>query len=410
VTEIIQESQAKAGIEVADIFRAHGLAYRLKNRMPLQQHLAMHAIQICRTAKLGGHINQCDCCAHEDQSYNSCRNRNCPKCLGGAAAQWLRDRESELLPTPYFHVVMTIPDLIEAVIAHNQRIMYDILFRAVSETLLQVSADERNLCALIGFIAMLHTWGQTMFRHSHVHCVVPAGGISLDGKRWVRGNAKYLLPVDILSEVFRGKFMDYFKQACAAGEIVYSGTIEPLADSRNRQRLIDKLYNTKWVTYAKKPFGGPKQVLGYLARYTHKIAISNNRIEKLENGVVTFRYRDYRDKNKTKHMPLDAQEFIRRFLSHVLPARFVKMRYYGYMANRNRKRNIERCREQIAARGRPVAASSTSTETKNPPLPLAVPPEETIEARTCSVCGKGKMRRIREIIGTCRMRRRRQPP
>lgn len=377
----------------------------LKNRMPLEHHRVMRAIQICRTSALGGHIDQCDFCGDEKQSYNSCRNRNCPKCLGGAAAKWLRDREAELLPTPYFHTVFTVPDWIEPVIARNQRIMYNVFFRSVRETLLQVSADERNLCALIGFSAILHTWGQTMFKHSHVHCVVPAGGISLDGERWVRGNAKYLLPVEVLSEVFRGKFMDYFKQACAAGEIEYSGAIEHLKEFRIRQRLIDKLYNTTWVTYAKKPFGGPKQVLGYLARYTHKIAISNGRIEKLENGRVTFRYRDYKDRNKTKHMSLDAQEFIRRFLSHVLPSRFVKIRYYGFMANRNRKRNIERCRTLIGA-GAPHVVTVPATATDDHGATCG----DTSELTTCGKCGKGKMRRIREIVGTCRGRRCARPP
>jgi len=356
----------------------------------------MKAIEICRTEKMGGHVDRCVKCGHEKPSYNSCRNRHCPKCQGALAARWVAKREAELLPVPYFHIVFTVSDFLEAVIIRNQRITYEIFFRAASDTLLSVSEDERHLNARPGFIAMLHTWGQTLYSHTHIHCVVPAGGISTDGKRWVKGDAKFLLPVKVLSNVFRGKFLDDFKKARAEGKIEFSGSIAALSDESAWKRFIDKLYSVDWVVYAKKPFGSPQIVLKYLSRYTHKTAISNHRLERCENGRVTFRYRDYRD-GKSKLMTLDAMEFIRRFLQHVLPDGFVRMRYYGFMANRNRSANIELCRKLIGA------------SRYHEPNCVGVATAESEKRVICPKCG-GQMINVREIIGVYRIRRRGRAP
>lgn len=396
MTSLAQEER----IEIADIFRRHGESFRRTHRIPREHLQAMRAIENCRTAALGGHMQQCDRCGHEVPAYNSCRNRHCPKCLAPARRRWIRARESELLPVPYFHVVFTIPSAVEPVVIRNRRVMYGILFRAVRETLLEISADEKHLGAVPGILAVLHTWGQTLSTHTHVHCVVPAGGIALDGRIWVGGDATFLLPVRVLSEVFRGKFMDFYRAACAGGEIRFPGRIENLADETARREMNRRLYAVNWVVYAKRPFGGPAQVLSYLAQYTHRVAITNHRIEKLEGGRVTFRYKDYRD-HETKRLTLDAEEFIRRFLLHILPARFMKIRSFGFLANRGRRKKIERCRTLIREAGAEVKREEErSQERRVTETADGAPGTEWGEGpprRCCPVCHEGEMKRRRVL-------------
>jgi hypothetical protein len=340
-----------AKLEVADIFRRHGEAFRARRSTTRQQRRVMRAIEQCRTASLGGHLYKCDTCAHRVPVYNSCRNRHCPKCESLAKARWLEAREAELLPVKYFHVVFTIPDCFTALGLQNPRVFYGLMFRAVSHTLLKIAADPKHLGAEIGFFAVLHTWGQTLQPHPHLHCVVQGGGLSSGGQQWkaCRGR-KFFLPVKVLSSVFRGAFMDFLKQAFGKGKLEFHGQLESLADPREFARLLAKSCQTKWVVYAKKPFGGPEQVLNYLGRYTHRVAISNHRLLKLEDGKVTFSWRDYRDGNKTKEMPLEAEEFIRRFLLHVLPNGFQRIRYFGLMANRKRAKNLALCRRLLGVK------------------------------------------------------------
>ena len=383
-------------IEIADIFRRHGERFRRTHRLPREHLRAMRAIENCRTAALGGHIQQCDRCGHEVPAYNSCRNRHCPKCLAPARRRWIRARESELLPVPYFHVVFTIPAPIEPVVIRNRRAMYGILFRAVRETLLEISADEKHLGAVPGILAVLHTWGQTLSAHTHIHCVVPAGGMSRDGMRWVQGDSAFLLPVRVLSEVFRGKFMDFYRAACNEGVIRFPGRIAHLADEKARREMNRRLYAVNWVVYAKRPFGGPAQVLSYLAQYTHRVAITNHRIEKLENGRVTFRYKDYRD-HETKRLTLNAEEFIRRFLLHILPARFMKIRSFGFLANRDRRKKIERCRALIrGARAEVKREEERCVAEKADGISVPEYGEGPLERR-CPVCHEGEMKRRRVL-------------
>jgi hypothetical protein len=341
---------SKAALEVADIFRRHGEAFRARHPTSRQRRRVMQAIEECRTAKVGGHLYECDNCAHRIPVYNSCRNRHCPKCQSLAKAKWLEAREAELLPVKYFHVVFTVPDYLAVMALQNARVFYGLMFRAVSYTLLKIAADPRHLGADIGFFAVLHTWGQTLQPHPHLHCVVPGGGLSSDRQQWkaCRGE-KFFLPVKVLSSVFRGAFIDFLKQAYGKGKLEFHGRLASLREPREFQKLLSKSCQTDWVVYAKQPFGGPQQVLNYLGRYTHRVAISNHRLLKLEEGKVTFSWRDYRDGNTPKEMTLEAEEFIRRFLLHVLPDGFQRIRYFGLMANRGRAQNLALCRRLLGA-------------------------------------------------------------
>ncbi len=336
-------------LEVADVIGRHGEAFLQKygHWINRQQRRAMRAIVQCRTAALGGHVQECDRCAHRVVSYNSCRNRHCPKCQSLAKAKWLEARQEELLPVTYYHVVFTLPDSVAQLALQNPRVIYNLLFRAVSETLLTIAADPKHLGAKLGFFAVLHTWGQTLMLHPHLHCVVPAGGLSLDGLRWTACRPRFFLPVRVLSCLFRGLFLHHLKQAYDRGKLSFDGELEVLARPEAFDRLLNQTRNKKWVVYAKRPFGGPQQVLDYLGRYTHRVAISNHRLIGLENGRVTFSWRDYRHSATTKPMILDAVEFIRRFMLHVLPEGFQKIRYFGFMANRHRAANLHLCRRLI---------------------------------------------------------------
>ncbi|MEE9215451.1 MAG: IS91 family transposase [Thermodesulfobacteriota bacterium] len=336
------------GIEIADIFSKYGEEYRDQYHQPANLTKVMNLITCCRTAALGGHIEKCDNCGYETNAYNSCRNRHCPKCQFSAKERWLKAREGELLPVPYYHVVFTIPNELNQVVLINKRVMYNILFRAASETLMKLGKDPRHLGANIGLIAVLHTWGQNLMDHPHLHCIVPGGGLTLDGVRWKYSKkAKYrgfFIHVNVISELFKKKFLYYFKKAYRNSELKFVGKIEGLGSNKAFQKLLNELYEKKWVTYCKRPFGGSKQVLEYLGRYTHRVAISNNRIKTIANEKVVFEYKDYRD-NKSKEMALTPVEFIRRFMLHILPEGFFKIRYYGILSSRNKKAALKRCRE-----------------------------------------------------------------
>jgi hypothetical protein len=337
-------------LEVADVFRSveQGFLERLGPALSIDQRRAFQAVLRCRTAALGGHLELCDRCGHLRPVYNSCRNRHCPKCQAAARAAWLDARQEQLLPVPYFHVVFTLPHQFGPLALQNQRAVYGILFHAAAETLLEVAANPKNLGARIGLLAVLHTWGQTLSHHPHLHCVVPGGGLSLDGTSWIRSRDDFLLPLPILSAVFRGKFLDFLKRAYRSGQLVFHGRLEGLRVPAAFERLLDESVRQRWVVYAKRPFGGPEQVLKYLARYTHRVAISNHRLVSLEDGRVAFRYKDYADANRAKTMTLAAEEFTRRFLLHVLPSGFVRIRYYGLFSHRTHGRQLSLCRQLLA--------------------------------------------------------------
>jgi hypothetical protein len=298
----------REGLEVADVFRRFGPAFRDRHGASLStaRWKAMRAIENCRTAVLGGHVERCGDCGHQRIAYNSCRNRNCPKCQGLARAQWLEERQAELLDVPYFHVVFTVPAEIEVIAFQNQTVVYDILFRAASETLRTIAADPKHLGAEIGFLAVLHTWGQNLMHHPHVHCLVPGGGIAPDGKSWIAGRPGFFLPVRVLSRMFRGLFLHYLEKAFAAGELRFFSAYGPLHEPAAFRRYLTPVHRAEWVVYAKRPFAGPGQVLDYVGRYTHRVAISNSRLLSMDNGKVRFRWKDYRDGNRQKTMTLDA--------------------------------------------------------------------------------------------------------
>ena len=331
-------------LELADILRAHG--HQLPSLSAAQAEV-MNDLVRCRTAELGGHILKCPQCGHEKPSYNSCRNRHCPKCQSLQKARWLEARMADLLPVHYFHVVFTVPEGLNPLILRNQRTLCNILFRAVSETLREVAANPAHLGAQIGFIAVLHTWGQTLVDHPHLHCVVPGGGLSPDGSRWIPCPKDFFLPVRVLSEVFRGKFLQYTERAFRKGQLDFPGQIESLADPVAFKRLLQSSTRSKWVVYAKRPFAGPEQVLEYLGRYTHGVALSNNRLVAMQNGQVTFTWKDYRQGGMRKTMTLAATEFIRRFLLHILPKHFVRIRHYGMLGNPVHREKLAQCRRHL---------------------------------------------------------------
>jgi hypothetical protein len=346
--------------EVADVFRRYGEAYRDQHGGSLStaQRHAMSAIELCRTAALGGHVEHCDSCDHQRIAYNSCRNRNCPKCQSLARARWLADRQAELLDTPYFHVVFTVPDDIAVIAFQNKPVVYDILFRAASETLRTIAADPAHLGAEIGFLSVLHTWGQNLLHHPHLHCLVPGGGISLDGSRWVACRPGFFLPVKVLSRLFRRLFLHYLEKAFTAGQLGFFSSLQSLLERSAFLRHLAPARKAEWVVFAKPPFAGPKQVLTYVGRYTHRIAISNSRLLAIDDGKVQFRWKDYRHGNHNGSMILAADEFIRRFLIHVLPDGFHRIRYYGFLCNRQRERKLARCRELLGMQQvKPAAAA-----------------------------------------------------
>jgi hypothetical protein len=325
--------ERRGGPELADIFRSHGQSYQRTHRLSAFEQKVMRAVSVCRTQELGGHLKQCDTCGFEHPTYNSCRNRHCPKCQSLAKAQWLEKQTAELLPVGYFHLVFALPHEFNRLILAHKKIVLSLLFKAVSETLLEFG--QRRFGATMGIIALLHTWDQTLKDHFHLHCLVPAGTLSLDHSRWIGARPNFLFPVTALSQVFRGKFLDLLGQACEKGKIP-AANIEIKA---SRQK--------DWIVYAKKPFGSPQTVLDYLGRYTHRVALSNDRILSVQNGQVTLSYRDRKDGDKKKTVSLEAHEFIRRFLLHVLPDGFMRIRHFGFLANRAKKHALPQCRKLL---------------------------------------------------------------
>jgi hypothetical protein len=335
--------------EVADVFRRYGAAYRQEHGDSLSkaQRRVMTAIEVCRTAVLGGHLEQCDHCGHQRNAYNSCANRHCPKCQSLARAQWLEDRQSELLDTQYFHVVFTVPEQIATIAYQNKRELYGILFRAAAETLCTIAADPKHLGAEIGFFAVLHTWGSNLLHHPHLHCVVTGGGLSADGSQWICCRTGFFLSVRVLSRLFRRLFLEYLLKAFDAGKLEFFSSLESLRERSSFLDYLAALREAEWVIYAKRPFAGPERVLDYVGRYTHRVAISNNRLLDVAEKKVTFRYKDYRHDAQQKTMTLGAGEFIRRFLLHVLPDGFQRIRYYGLLGNRYREQKLARCRKLL---------------------------------------------------------------
>jgi hypothetical protein len=376
--------------EVADIFKEFAESYRSENRASLEQLKVMHAIEVCRTSYLGGHIEQCDNsdCGHERPAYNSCRNRHCPKCQSLKKAQWVEDRNAELLPVPYFHNVFTLPHEVNPIALCNKEVIYSMLFKAVSATLLAFGWN--NLGGAMGFTTILHTWEQRLLYHIHLHCVIPGGVLSPDKAKWIPTAENYLFNVEALSMVFRGKFIAYLQKAYVDGKLEFPGDAARYATAEGFSDLINSLRPKEWVVYSKKPFAGPEQVLEYLGRYTHRIAISNNRIVDVKDGKVTFTYRDRKDNDTVKPKTLEAEEFIRRFLRHVLPDGFMKIRHFGFLSNRNKKENVQRCRELLGDNCPPLE------RVKKTAVELMLELTGTDITR-CPCCKKGRMITIKEM-------------
>jgi len=371
-------------LEVADIFRRHGAAWRAVNtaHLSLAQRRVMTAIEVCRTAALGGHVERCEDCDHTRIAYNSCRNRHCPKCQWPAAQAWLEAREAELLPVPYFHVVFTLPAALGAIAYQNKAKVYGLLFTAAADTLTTIAADPKHLGAHIGISAVLHTWGQNLQHHPHLHCIIPGGGLSPDGKRWMACKRGFFLAARVLSRLFRRLFLEGIERLHAAGELQFFTDLGPLKDVDAFTAYLAPLRKTEWVVYAKKPFAGPKQVLAYLARYTHRVAIANSRLLDLDATHVRFRWKDYRENGHRRHkvMRLDVGEFMLRFLLHVLPTGFHRIRHYGLFANGHRANRLALCRALL---GVPVpTAKQIEHDDAEPPSPFDAPP--------CPCCG-GRM-------------------
>jgi hypothetical protein len=372
-------------LEVADVFRRHGPAWRAAEagHLDRMQRRVMGAIEACRTAALGGHVRRCADCGHAEIAYNSCRNRHCPKCQGAARAAWVAARRAELLPVPYFHVVFTLPAAVGAIAFQNKAVVYAILFRAAAETLRVIAADPRHLGAEIGGVAVLHSWGQAMQHHPHVHCIVPGGGLAPDGTRWIACPPGFFLSVKVLGRLFRRLFLEHLVRAFDVGTLRFFGDLAPLAHAERFATHCAMLRGIDWVVYAKRPFGGPEQVLAYLGHYTHRVAIANNRLVAMAKGKVSFRWKDYRHEGRTKVMTLDAGEFMRRFLLHVLPPGFHRIRHFGFMANGHRAARLSLCRrrlaEQAGADERPVGRSA--------PAPSNPTPTLCHDRGTCPCCG-----------------------
>jgi hypothetical protein len=392
-------------LEVAEVFRDGAIRFLTEygSMLSREQRQVLRAVMDCRTPALGGRLERCDACGHERLRYNSCRNRHCPKCQALARAQWMEARSLELLPIPYFHVVFTLPKELRSLALQNKRLVYRILFQAAAETLQAVAANPQHLGAEIGILAVLHTWGQNLMHHPHVHCVVTGGGLSPDRSRWIacrrsrRARKCFFLPVPILSRVFRGKFIDSLKRAFSARQLTLEGQLAFLRHAGAFEHLLNRSVRKEWTVYAKRPFGGPEQVLKYLARYTHRVAISDRRLVDLRNGRVRFRYKDYADGQKTKVLRLSSSEFIRRFLLHTLPSGFVRIRYYGLLANRRRRERLDLCRSLLGVQRETEAAE---------------PGGERCELRdspdrhdTCPLCQRGRLV-IVDAIAAARLPRR----
>ena len=377
--------------EVADIFRRYSEDYRRSNFLSSEQYKAMRHIEVCRTATLGGHTEVCDQCGFEQNAYNSCRDRHCPKCQTLVKEKWLNDRKAELLPCAYFHNVFTLPHELNPLILINMRVMLAILFAAAKETLQVFASDPQwRLNGQLGFIAVLHTWNQKLMDHFHLHCIIPAGALSFDKKKWIAAREKYLFRVESLAKEFRTRYLNKLEKAYDQEQLCFRGKASAFADKQDFMALINTLRNKQWLTYSKQPFGGPEQVLEYLGRYTHRVAITNNRIVSIEGGRVAFNYRDRGDENKVKEFSVKTEEFIRRYLLHILPNGFMKIRYYGFLAHTNKRICIPLLRQLI----NPDAEFPEKLEETVQEMMLRL---ANIDICLCPACGKGKMVRIAEL-------------
>jgi Putative transposase/Transposase zinc-binding domain len=390
---------ARPAFEVADILRRHGDAFRVAHagHLSRSQLRAMGAIEACRTAALGGHVERCDDCGHQRVAYNSCRNRHCPKCLGAASHEWLDARRADLLPVEYFHVVFTLPAPVAMIAYYNKASVYAMLFEAAAETLKTIAADRRHLGAEIGVTMVLHTWGQTLTHHPHVHCIVPGGGLSSGGDRWIACRQGFFLPVRVLSRLYRRLFLEKLRTAHRADKLCFFGDLKHLADRSAFDTHLAPLRGIEWLVYAKRPFAGPEQVLAYLARYTHRVAISNNRLLAIDDDRITFSWRDYRDEARRKPMTLAADEFIRRFLLHILPDGFQRIRHYGFLANGHRRAKLAVIRRLV-----PAAASPPADKAEDQPERSTA---DASELPLCPCCG-GRMVIIEILPGPRRRYRR----
>jgi len=376
----------RSPLEVADIIRAAGERFIEQNRHWLcWKHVkVLRAIERCRTAALGGHLDECTRCGHRAISFNSCRNRHCPKCQTAARDRWIAARQKELLPTRYLHVVFTLPGRLSPLVLQNKKIIYDLLFRTSAETLLEVARNPEHLGVEIGFFSVLHTWSQKLTAHPHVHCVVPAGGLSPDHARWIRSRDNYFLPKKVLAELFRGKFVDALKEAFQNGQLHFHGDLKLLAQPEIFAAWLRPLHRQDWVVYLKRPFGGPAYVVHYLGRYTHRVAISNHRLVSFKDGQVTFRWRDSAHHNEQKLMTLSVDEFLRRFLLHILPKGFVRIRNFGFLANRRRSTLLPLCFQLLGTTPQPPAEEHSSST------------EDAAELYRCPHCG-GPMKVIERL-------------
>jgi Putative transposase/Transposase zinc-binding domain len=379
-------------LDVAEVIRSchDEFLERYGAELTPEQRRALHDLMACRTAALGGHVLGCPECGHQEISYNSCGNRHCPKCYGTAAARWTEAQAADLLEAPYFHVVFTLPRALDSIALADPREVYGLLMRAAAETLIELAADPDHLGAEIGVLAVLHTWGQNLELHPHVHCVVPGGGPSPDGTRWVGSRPGFFLPVRVLSRVFRGKFLAGLRAAFVGGRLRLAGEPGPLAGREEFERVVAEAVKTDWVVYAKEPFVGPEVVLKYLARYTHRVAISNHRLLELKDGQVQFRWKDYAHGGRWRTMTLPTVEFVRRFVMHVLPSGFVRIRHYGLLANRHRREKLALCRELLGG----AAAGEVEDEEPTPRRDGCDPVTPT---RACPVCGAGRLVVIAEL-------------
>lgn len=391
---MVAEPLVRPPFEVADIVRAHGNAFRLAHHPSGPQEAVLRHIATCRTAALGGHLDECDACGQQRISYNSCRDRHCPKCQSLARAEWLEARLQRLLPIPYFHVVFTIPDDLNPLALGNKRLVYDCLFAAAAQTLQTIARDEKHLGAELGVTAVLHTWGQNLLFHPHLHCVVTGGGLAPDGSRWIKSRDRFFLPVRVLARLFRGKLLAALEAARTTGELHFGGSTANLADDAAWKRFRQGLYQKDWIVYAKPPFGGPEQVFAYLGRYTHRVAIANHRITAFEQGRVSFTIKDYADGNQRKTMTVDALEFLRRFLLHVLPRGFTRIRHFGLLAGRNVATKLVRAQRLLEREGNlrpPIAKTPPDT-----PWWDRLRQRTGIDIMACSACG-GRFDRRRHV-------------
>ncbi len=383
--------------ELADIFRLYGDEYKKKEKLPKYILKVINAIENCRTSVLGGHVDECDKCGYKRISYNSCRNRHCPKCQSLAREKWVSERQKELLPIKYYHVVLTIPHELNEITLRNKKVMYDILFKSGSQTLLRLGKDMKRLGAEIGLIAVLHTWGQNLMDHPHLHCIVSGGGLSEDGNKWIKprksGKKDFFVHVNVISDLYKKKFLYYTKEAYKTDKLKFVGKIGALEDRKEFLELIKSLYTKKWITYCKRPFGGAEAVIKYLGRYTHRVAISNHRIRDIKEGKVIFDYKDYKNGSIIKQMSLDAEEFIRRFLLHVLPEGFYKIRYYGILSSRNKKTKLNCCKELLGKEENNDKKTESKMNWKEIFYELT-----GIDVEKCPKCKKGRMILIERLI------------